>query len=287
MGGILSCCGSPEKEGVPQNAAAPPNAVAPPKAAADAPPTAAAAAAPEPPRPRPFAVSRNSHEAIRGALKDVQSAVAAGDLTVAKQEWEDFQRALKTHMAMEDNGIFPVMDAVFEDAITKAGFRGEHSKDIEEQEDVSAALASGDIPKITAVFGHFSEDHEKHLKHEEDVMMPLTNKMGTNLAERGAAANLGLLKPMLEHGDFPFYLNWVIVKLVKHKPADAVRMFVWALQYSSTEEQYASFLPVIKGAIPAEMWATMDKEFDLSAAGKVQKGQKSPFGHILPPICVE
>lgn len=229
----------------------------------------ASAAPADQPRPMPFAIARNAHESLRGALKDVKSAASAGDVATAKNEWSDFKRGLSTHMAMEDNGMFPFMDAKFDGVITSEKLGHEHSEDKKEQAEVDAAFSTGDVAKINAILEKFIADHEHHLKHEEDVLMPLTMKAGNSPAERGIAVNQNLLKPMLATGDFPFFLDWALKKLVKHKPAEAVRVFVWGLQYGSTAEEYASFLPVIKGAVPSDMFASLDKDFDLSGPGKV------------------
>ena len=58
---------------------------------ARAPAMASSAGAAPPPRPMPFAVARNAHEALRGALKDCQAAAAAGDLAAFAAEWGAFK----------------------------------------------------------------------------------------------------------------------------------------------------------------------------------------------------
>jgi hypothetical protein len=39
--------------------------------------------------------------------------------------------------------------------------------------------------------------------------------------ERARAVNQHLLKPMVETGDFLWHLEWLVKKLVKHKPPEA------------------------------------------------------------------
>jgi hypothetical protein len=135
----------------------------------------------------PFAIARNAHEAIRGSLKDCTAAAAAGDAGLLKDEWAALKRSLGTHMAMEEGGFFPLLDAQFEGVVTAEGLAGEHEHDRAEQARVDAALAGGDAGAAAAAIAHFAAEHEKHLKHEEDVLMPLTMKVS---AHRRAAATL-------------------------------------------------------------------------------------------------
>jgi hypothetical protein len=77
-------------------------------------PQSGAAPAPpaDPPRPMPFAIARNCHEALRGGLKDCKAAVESGDLETFTAEWNDYCRACKVHAEMEDlpGGMFAMMD---------------------------------------------------------------------------------------------------------------------------------------------------------------------------------
>src|SRR5262245_65280224 len=76
------------------------------------PKTAPPAANPEQPRPMPFAIMRNAHEALRASIRLQEQSLAAGDTAAFREEWQRFQRALAVHMAMEDDSMFELLDSV-------------------------------------------------------------------------------------------------------------------------------------------------------------------------------
>ena len=67
-------------------------------------------ATPEKPKPMIFAIMRNGHEVLRGALRELQVTLDDddGNLDKAVVQWKDYQKWVKMHMAMEegvgDNG---------------------------------------------------------------------------------------------------------------------------------------------------------------------------------------
>ena len=61
----------------------------------------------------PFAVMRNSHEAMRMSIKNVLSIhIENGDIAKFRVAWIDFQRAMEVHMEMEDKDMFPLLNSV-------------------------------------------------------------------------------------------------------------------------------------------------------------------------------
>ena len=75
----------------------------------DAKPSSQSAGA-EPPRPMPFAIMRNAHEALRASIRLQDQKLDAGDVAAFAGEWRTFQRALAVHMAMEDDFMFGLLD---------------------------------------------------------------------------------------------------------------------------------------------------------------------------------
>lgn len=129
-------------------AAAPaaPSVPAPAPAPAPAPPAPAAppaAAAVEYKPPMVPAVMRNAHEVLRGDIKLASAALEAGDLAAFKQHWAALHRFLVVHMAMEDAGMFPLLDATFDGAISKAALGAEHEHDTADGARVEAAGECG------------------------------------------------------------------------------------------------------------------------------------------------
>ncbi len=166
------------------------------------------------------------------------------------------------------DGFFAALDAASGGAVTAAGIPGEHDHDRAEQALVDAAAARGDAAALAAAFTRFAAEHEAHLKHEEDVMMPLTMKIGAMPEERGRKANKSLLRPMLPEFE-AFHLKWILQKLLKHKPAEATRVFICGLQVTSTPAEYVRFLPTIAAEVPAPVFAAMDAEFGIAGPGTV------------------
>jgi hypothetical protein len=66
----------------------------------------------EAPKPMPFAIMRNAHEALRASIHLQGEQLDAGDAAAFREEWRTFQRALTVHMAMEDGAMFELLDAV-------------------------------------------------------------------------------------------------------------------------------------------------------------------------------
>ena len=74
-------------------------------------------------------------------------------------------------------------------------------------------------------------------------MGPLTMKTAPTPAGRGHVVQKRLVLPAIAHGDFDWYLAFVIERLTAYGTAQqppniAVRVFAWGLQYASTPEQW-------------------------------------------------
>lgn len=105
------------------------------------------------PRPMPFAIMRNAHEALRVSIKLQQHALDAGDEAAFREEWTTFQRGLAVHMAMEDDAMFGLLDEVGGGAITAAKIPQEHVEDTRLAAAVGAALGTSDPQVLRAACG--------------------------------------------------------------------------------------------------------------------------------------
>lgn len=78
----------------------------------------------------PFAIMRNVHEALRTSVNAMNAMVAAGPSKrdELRAEWAAFQRALAVHMVMEDEGMFPLLNEMFDNVCTSAHLDDEHTK---------------------------------------------------------------------------------------------------------------------------------------------------------------
>src|SRR5215470_9571084 len=107
-------------------------------------PQNAPAANAEAPKPMPFAIMRNSHEALRASIRLQQQHLETGDVAALREEWQTFQRALGIHMAMEDQSMFGLLDEVGGGAISAARLPEEHAEDVRLAGAVDAALRDSD-----------------------------------------------------------------------------------------------------------------------------------------------
>ncbi|PSC74763.1 epoxide hydrolase [Micractinium conductrix] len=187
--------------------------------------------------------------------KDCQVALDMGDTRHIESEWQDFQRAADSYAHMEDGpgSMFEAMDAKFDGVATKAGLTAAHDRLHAVEEAVDKALVAGAAAVLVAAWAEFAVAFEAHLK----------------------VANRVLVKTLLAQGDFEWALGWSLRKLVKHKPPTATRIYLWGLQHATTAEEYATFMPIIRAAVPDALFLPMAEEFKLGDPGKEQQ-QRPP-----------
>lgn len=188
------------------------------------------------PQPMSFAILRNTHEAFRKSIDLMSELLDKGALDEFRQEWRDFQRCRQTHLAMEEGAVFSLLDDVGDGAITEAGLGQEHIEDLANAELVSQAETTEETART---FNTWKAHQLDHLAHEEKVMGPLTMKAAPTPAGRGQLVHDRLMLPVLEQGDFDWYLAFTIKRLTAYgtsnqPPNIAVRVFAWGLQFAST-----------------------------------------------------
>jgi len=238
-------------------------------------PTAAA----EAPKPMPFAIMRNAHEALRTSIRLQQGQLDGGDRAAFAAEWRDFQRALAVHMAMEDEAMFALLDEVGAGAITAATLPAEHAEDRRLAAAVDAALGealadtpAGDAPALRAAWVAWRDDHLHHLEHEEAVMMPLTMKTAPTPHERARVVHEKLVTPFERRADFAWFVGWVVGQLSRHgstaQPANvATRVFAWGLQHACSREQWQRLRPRVRQACEPAIWEELAAQFGLDGDG--------------------
>lgn len=236
------------------------------------PPSADAGA--DTPRPMPFAIMRNAHEALRASIKLQQRALDAGDEAAFREEWTTFQRGLAVHMAMEDDAMFGLLDEVGGGAITAAKIPQEHVEDTRLAAAVGAALGTSDPQVLRAAWSAWKGDHLRHLVHEEEVMMPLTMKTAPSPQARARAAHERLLVPCEKLPDFDWYIGWVVRMLSAHGSAEqpppvATRVFAWGLQHACSPPQWRRLRPIVERNCTPAIWAELVGRFGLDAEGPV------------------
>ena len=173
---------------------------------------------------------------------------------------------------MEDGAVFVLLDEIGDGAITAAGLGQEHVDDL-----VNAALVAKatTVEDMARAFTNWQLFQLEHLAHEEKVMGPLTMKTAATPEQRGQVVHDVLIRPALEHGDFEWFLAFVIKRLTAYGTAQqsanvAVRVFAWGLQYASTPDEWQRWKEIIREHTSDEIWQEMVDDFQIDGDGKVQ-----------------
>jgi hypothetical protein len=226
----------------------------------------------EQPRPMPFAIMRNAHEALRASIRLQEQHLDANDVPAFREEWRTFQRALAVHMAMEDNAMFDLLNEVGAGAISSAKLPLEHVEDSKHAVAVSAALAGTDTAALRTAWSGWKEDHLHHLAHEEEVMMPLTMKTAATPEARARVVHDRLLVPSESLPDFDWFIGWVVRMLSRHGSQGqaanvATRVFAWGLQHACSRSQWSRLRPIVEKNCTPAIWDEMSAKFGLSGEG--------------------
>jgi len=209
------------------------------------------------------AVMRNYHEVLRNDLAKVLSRLAdSGDLSAFATAWKDYTGAIAVHAAMEDGvdgaggGSTAMLDHYFDGAAGAALFRAEHVEEHAMQRAVTAAIPAG-ADTLRTAFAAYRVMAEAHLKHEEDVMMPLVARLPAPKAPLFAD---WCITAGIAHGGFDHFVAHGVASLAAHgstknNPVIATRVFLHSLKAVCTPEQWRQYLPIARAAAPPEIWA--------------------------------
>eukprot|EP00162_Nutomonas_longa_P012928 comp21332_c0_seq1/m.45846 comp21332_c0_seq1/g.45846 ORF comp21332_c0_seq1/g.45846 comp21332_c0_seq1/m.45846 type:complete len:370 (-) comp21332_c0_seq1:52-1161(-) len=235
----------------------------------------------EPPKPMSFAVMRNSHEAMRAAIRvmgDARDAEFPG-------KWAEYQCALAVHAASEDLAMFPLLNTI--SAGSCDPFAEEHQKDQALATAVDAAIASGNIDTVSAAFEAWKSYHLQHMTHEEKVMMPLTMKTGETPEQRSRVFHDAILSHMMTIPNFPWYIEWCMSFLSRfgssEQPAAvAARVFAWGLQHACSPSQWGMLLPAVQRGSTPEIWTELVSKWGIDGPGKIPEETPSVTSNPLP-----
>jgi hypothetical protein len=229
---------------------------------------------PDAPKPMPFAIMRNAHEALRASIRLQERALEAGDRAAFAGEWQRFRTALAVHMAMEDEALFALLDEASGGRIGAEKLPAEHDDDRRLAAAVDAALAAADTAALRRAWAAWQAEHLHHLEHEEQVMMPLTMQTAPTPEGRARVVHERLLTPAAARPDFDAFVGWTVGMLARHgssaQPAAvATRVFAWGLQHASSREQWARFRPVVQRNVPPALWDELVAGFGLDGDGRI------------------
>jgi hypothetical protein len=211
------------------------------------------------------AVMRNYHEVLRNDLSKVLTPLAeAGDLPGFSIAWQAYTRAIAVHAAMEDGvedaggGSAAMLDHYFDGAAGAAMFKDEHVQEHAAQHAVTGAIPDG-VAALRAAFAVYSVVAQAHLKHEEDIMMPLVARLPAPKAPLFAR---WCVTAGIAHGGFEHFVAHGVQSLATHgsaknTPAGATRVFVHSLKTVCTPAQWRHYLPVARDAATPAIWAAV------------------------------
>lgn len=236
--------------------------------------TSAAPTNPDQPRPMPFAIMRNVHEALRASIHLQQLALDARDESAFRDEWRTFHRALNLHMAMEDEAMFGLLDDVGAGAVTSASLPEEHLEDIRLAAAVDDSFGNSDMAALRIAWTTWKDAHLHHLAHEEEVMMPLTMKTAATPQGRARVVHDVLVVPFETEPDFDWFVGWVVHMLSRHgskdQPANvATRVFAWGLQHACSPVQWERLRPIVERNCTPEIWTELADKFGLDGEGAI------------------
>jgi hypothetical protein len=214
------------------------------------------------------AVMRNYHEVLRNDLAKVLAPLCeAGDVAAFSTAWDAYTRAIEVHAAMEDGvagaggGSAAMLDHYFDGAAGAQVFKEEHVREHAGQRTVTAAIAAGP-DALRRAFAAYRALAEAHLVHEEDVMMPLVQRLPQPKAPKFAA---WCVSAGIAHGGFEHFVRHGVESLASHgsgknTPAGATRVFLHSLKTVCSPEQWAAYQPIARAAAPPAIWAAIVEE---------------------------
>jgi len=210
------------------------------------------------------AVMRNYHEVLRNDLSKVLTPLAqTGAVADFAAAWQGYCKAIAVHAAMEDGvegaggGSAAMLDLHFDGAAGAALFAAEHVEEHAMQHAVGDAIPNG-AEAVRSAFASYRVFAEAHLKHEEDIMMPLVARLP--MSAKPALFATWCLSAGIAHGEFEHFVAHGVQSLstfgsAKNTPVGATRVFVHALKTLCTPMQWATYGPVARRAMPPEIWA--------------------------------
>lgn len=181
-----------------------------------------------------FAVARNTHEAFRWAIKEMTESLDASNTSAFADQWKQYVRNLDVHEVMESDGMFPLL-LEYNPEVSELATEHENQKAL--MAAVDQAVEKGEVSAMKSSFEAWKEDQLAHLKHEEDIMMPITKKVGDSPQGRSEVFHTRVMPALEKSNDYDFHLGWVIQKLstygsASQPPEVAVRAYAHGLQHA-------------------------------------------------------
>ncbi len=220
---------------------------------------------------RPFAFMRLTHDAIRAGMAEVAEQLAALEAAPSAEaaaalggRFDEVRRCIDVHAAIEEKGFFPLLDERFDGAASGAGFLAEHETDLADQRAIGDAVAAcrehpgaATVEPLAAAVRGWLERCERHLVHEEEIMMPLTQRVHETV--EGRADAVGRLIDTVPAAELEGALMpYVLTRLEATKPFGPLRMFVEAVKISTGPERFAALAPLCRTHLSTDSVAKLE-----------------------------
>lgn len=245
----------------------------------------------------PFSVMGVTHNAIRGwilqmeedCLEAVENWTNKDKLNTAIGTIRTLLSLINPHMKQEDDRFYVAVDNTFSCATDNEGFREEHRADEAEQLVLTDFINRLSDPALTLSQAHeicaetftFASDHEAHLKHEENILSPLTRQFPPGsppaIVHHILITNFDSIRD--------YWFATALTQLVKRETLTVVGTYVAAVKHVLTKEQYSLILPDIMEAC-GEIWLRVEERL-IGDAGEYTDADeaKLPAGIFDPPTC--
>jgi hemerythrin-like domain-containing protein len=205
---------------------------------------------------RPFAFMRLTHEGLRDGFTRLREAASAG-VDEAREAFAALSPVIALHAAQEEQVFFPLLDERFDEVVRKAGLREAHAREHALQGALEDALARGDLDATRAAVEAWTSSFEAHLRDEEEVMMPLTEKL------EGRAGHVRRILEVDWAALKRDHLPYVTRSLARTKPYGVVRTFVSAVQ-ASAGDGWAELEPIVRAGLLDPQVAQLTEDGHLS-----------------------
>lgn len=232
----------------------------------------ASASNPSPDPPMAFAVMRNSHEAFRAAIKEMESILtdSANDKSSFAALWTAYWKNTAVHMDMEEYDVMPLLDGISGGEMSKSGLHEMHKEEEPVCEDILSVVRAGDWEKTLTKFQEWKAHNLHHFELEEKLWMPLTQKVAPTPAERAAVVQEKVITPADKRNAkvFTEYLAWCVHYLSRFGSTSnsaqvATTVFVRAVHAASSAEQWSRYMPALRAACVPEVWAEIQAKFNI------------------------
>jgi hemerythrin-like domain-containing protein len=121
----------------------------------------------------------NDHRRCDGGWEEVEAAAEAGDGAATRAYWERFAKALRRHLAMEEQLLFPAVEAAT--GMANAGptqvMRMEHEQMRGVLAQMEAALSRGDTDELMDQGDTLNVLIAQHNMKEEGVLYPMAERL--------------------------------------------------------------------------------------------------------------